>query len=256
LTRPLIGESLPDTEAAEASIDQRIAQRLCGLRGERSWSVDELACRSGVGRASLSRLENAGVSPTTVVLGRLCPAFGLTMSRLLALVEDAFALLGAARGAGSVDGPGAGFRRRQVPPPSSALAGEVLECALDRGVRIAYGRPPRAGLEHHLVLVEGALRLTLAGRAFEPRPGDCLRYRLEGASVFETPSGSGARIRQPRRRAGCLAVDQARRPLGVEPQHPVAHDLQGHAAALRRLLPAPRQGAQRRRIVVGRRGSG
>lgn len=180
-------------ETLELSIDQRIARRLRALRVERGWSLDELARRSGVSRATLSRLENAEVSPTTSVLGRLCAAFGLTMSRLLALVEDAFAPL-VPRDAQPVwTDPGVGFRRRQVSPPSSALAGEVLECELDPGVRIAYERPPRAGLEHHLVLVEGALRLTLAGRGFELRPGDCLRYRLEGESVFETPPGSGAR---------------------------------------------------------------
>ena len=36
-----------------------------------------------VSRASLSRLENAEVSPTASVLGRLCAAYGLTMSRLM-----------------------------------------------------------------------------------------------------------------------------------------------------------------------------
>ena len=74
-------------EPPDASIDQRIAQRLRALRGERGWSLDELARRSAVSRATLSRLENAEVSPTTAVLGRLCSAFGLTMSRLLARLQ-------------------------------------------------------------------------------------------------------------------------------------------------------------------------
>jgi transcriptional regulator with XRE-family HTH domain len=72
------------------SIDQLIAQRLKLLRAERGWSLDELAKRSNVSRATLSRLENAEVSPTASVLGKICAAYGLTMSRLMYMVEDNF----------------------------------------------------------------------------------------------------------------------------------------------------------------------
>jgi transcriptional regulator with XRE-family HTH domain len=66
-----------------ASIDRRIAQRLRSLRAGRGWSLDELAGRSKVSRATLSRLENAEVSATASVLGKLCAAYDLTMSRLM-----------------------------------------------------------------------------------------------------------------------------------------------------------------------------
>ena len=64
------------TLADHGSIDKQIAQRLKSLRAERDWSLDELAKRSGVSRATLSRLENAEVSPTASVLGKLCAALG------------------------------------------------------------------------------------------------------------------------------------------------------------------------------------
>ena len=73
------------------SIDTRIAFRLKGLRKERGWSLDMLAAKSSVSRATLSRLENAEVSATANVLGRLCATYGLTMSRLMLMVEDEFA---------------------------------------------------------------------------------------------------------------------------------------------------------------------
>ena len=59
--------------------------------------------------------------------------------------------------------------------------------------RIAYDQPPRLGLEHHLLLIEGALEVTIEERSYDLRPGDCLRYQLYGASVFATPDRSGAR---------------------------------------------------------------
>lgn len=175
------------------AIDRRIAQRLKSLRTERGWSLDELARRSGVSRATLSRLENAEVSATASVLGRLCAAYELTMSRLMHLVEDGFVALLPRREQPVWQDPESGFRRRSVSPPARSLAGEVLECALEPGTRITYDAPPRPGLEHHLVLLEGELRLSVDGRDHDLKPGDCLRYQLFGPSAFETPDRSGAR---------------------------------------------------------------
>lgn len=180
-------------DEGDDAIDRRIAQRLKSLRAERNWSLDELAKRSAVSRATLSRLENAEVSPTASVLGKLCAAFGLTMSRLMHLVEGGFAPI-LRRDAQPVwIDPEIGFRRRSVSPPTQRLAGEVLECALDAGARIAYDAPPRPGLEHHLLLVEGQLEITVDGRSHDLRAGDCLRYQLFGPSVFATSPGSGAK---------------------------------------------------------------
>ena len=58
--------------------------------------------------------------------------------------------------------------------------------------RITYETPPKPGLEHHLVMIEGALSLTVSGQRHELKPGDCLRYRLHSASLFET-GAEGAR---------------------------------------------------------------
>lgn len=177
----------------ESNTEQRLAQRLKQLRVEQGWSLDQLAKASEVSRATLSRLENGEVSPTTAVLGKLCAAYGLAMSRLLRMVEDGFPPV-LRRAQQSVwSDPDSGFRRRGVSPPSRALAGEALECELDAGATIAYAASPRPGMEHHLLLQEGALRVTVDGQSHDLLPGDCLRYQLHGASAFVTPPGSGAR---------------------------------------------------------------
>lgn len=179
--------------ADDMSMDLRIAQRLRSLRAERDWSLDELARRSKVSRGTLSRLENAEVSPTASVLGKLATAYGLTISRLMHMVEDDFAPL-VRRDAQPVwTDAASGFRRRTVSPPAGTLAAEVLECELEPGIRIAYDEPPRRGLEHHLVLVAGRLTITVDGQTHELRAGDCLRYQLFGPSVFATPARSAAR---------------------------------------------------------------
>jgi transcriptional regulator with XRE-family HTH domain len=164
--------------------DMRLAQRLRALRRARSWSLDELSALSGVSRASLSRIENGEVSPTASVLGRLAGAHRTTVSRLLADIEgDAPALVRRREQPEWVD-PATGFRRRSVSPPSLSFDCELLSCELPAGARIDYPLPPRLGLEHHLYLIDGALELAVEGIVHRLRAGDCLRYKLTGASRF------------------------------------------------------------------------
>jgi transcriptional regulator with XRE-family HTH domain len=176
----------------DAVLDQRLAQRLRALRSERGWSLDELARRSHVSRATLSRLENAEVSPTTAVLGRLCAAFGMTLSRLMHMVEGDFVPLVRREAQPVWSDPDIGFQRRSISPPAQTLAGEGLECRLEPGTHITYDEPPRPGLEHHLLLVDGRLDVTVNGQTYDLNPGDCLRYQLFGPSAFTTPADTGA----------------------------------------------------------------
>lgn len=184
---------MSENPAEDAAIDRRIARRLKDLRAERGWSLEALARRSGVSRATLSRLENAEVSATASVLGKLCAAYGLTLSRLMHLVEDAFPPLVRSDAQPVWRDGTTGFTRRSVSPPARTLTGEALDCRLEPGARIAYDAPPRPALEHHLVMLEGGLRVTIEGAAYDLGPGDCLRYQLHGPSAFAAPAETAAR---------------------------------------------------------------
>ncbi len=177
----------------DSNLDQLLAQRLKTLRNERGWSLDELAKRSSVSRATLSRLENAEVSPTASVLGKLCGAYGMTMTRLMRMVEERFEPLLPREAQPVWIDPENGFHRRSVSPPCQALAGEALECALLPGTCIDYDRSPRPGLEHHLIMLDGRLELTVDNQTHTLQAGDCLRYQLFGASRFVAPAEQGAR---------------------------------------------------------------
>jgi transcriptional regulator with XRE-family HTH domain len=171
---------------AETGVDARLARRLRELRLVRRWSLEELAARSGVSRATLSRTENQEVSPTAAVLGRLCAAFELTMSRLLAQVEQDHPAVVAQHDQPIWIDPETGFRRRSLSPPAPDFDCELLYCELPADTQIVYPSPPRHGLEHHLYLESGVLEMTVDGHRHTLCEGDCLRYRLHGASAFKT----------------------------------------------------------------------
>lgn len=182
--------NFPNTEQ---TLDDRIATGLKTLRTSRGWSLDELSERCHVSRATLSRLEKGEVSPTAAVLGKLCSAYALTMSRLIAMVETEFEPFVRRSSQTVWQDPETGFLRRSVSPPTEALAGEIIECEIPAGTRIEYAGPSRPGLEHHLMLLQGRLAMTVDGQSYQLRKGDCLRYQLFGPSIFETSQGQSAK---------------------------------------------------------------
>ncbi|UUV06212.1 helix-turn-helix domain-containing protein [Ruegeria sp. YS9] len=175
------------------NLSNRLAVRLNDLRHGRGWSLDQLAAHSGISRATLSRMEKGEVSPTAENLGRLCAAYGLPMSRLLMMVEDSFDPKVPFERQTEWRDPETGFTRRAVSPPANGLNAEVVECHLPRDTVITYEAPPKSGQEHHLVLIDGALTLTVDGTPHALSAGDCLRYHLSGPTRFETGASRGAR---------------------------------------------------------------
>ncbi|WP_425044784.1 helix-turn-helix domain-containing protein [Primorskyibacter sp. S87] len=174
-------------------LTKRLSHHLKGLRSSRGWSLDQLAELSGISRASLSRLEHGEVSPTAETLGQLCAAYDLSVSRLLIAVEESFAAKVSYDQQPVWTDPLSGFARRSVSPMAPGLTCEVLECHLQPGTRITYESPPRQGQEHHLILREGALTLTISRLSYSLTVGDSLRYHLSGPSSFETSDDQGAR---------------------------------------------------------------
>ncbi len=132
-----IWEYCPDLESeatAPTGTDACLARRLREFRLERRWSLEELAARSGVSRATVSRTEN---QETAAVLGRLCAAFQLTMSRLLAQVEVDRPALVLRHAQPEWTDPETGYRRRSISPPSPDFECGLLQCELPAGAHLA-----------------------------------------------------------------------------------------------------------------------
>jgi transcriptional regulator with XRE-family HTH domain len=178
---------------ADGAIEHRIAQQLATLRAERGWSLDALAERTGISRATLSRLERSELSPTATMLGKLCTVYGWTLSRLMAEVETRPPNLIPPSEQPQWKDPESGYRRRVVSPPAQGLRGELVEVHMPAGASVSFDTSPVAGLEHHLWMLEGALRLEVEGSVFRLRAGDCLRYVLAGPTRFQGTGTRGAR---------------------------------------------------------------
>lgn len=167
-------------------LEYALAKRLKALRTEHDWSLDKLAELSGVSRATLSRIEKNEVSPTALILDKLCGVFDITLSRLMLMIESPATTHIKRDLQTQWEDKSLGFKRRNISPPADSFSGEMLECELSSGAIIHYDAPAKPGLEHHLFMLSGTLELSLDGVKYTLNTGDCLRYKLQGCNTFKT----------------------------------------------------------------------
>jgi transcriptional regulator with XRE-family HTH domain len=146
----------------------RLASTLKAEREARGWSQADLATRSGVSKAMISKIERAEASPTATILVRLSAAFELTLATLLMRTEAATGRHVTAAAQPVWRDPETGYVRRQLfASPSSPL--ELVRIELPAGARVPI---PAASytfirqvvwlLEGRLVIEDGAERNALA----------------------------------------------------------------------------------------------
>jgi transcriptional regulator with XRE-family HTH domain len=180
---------------ADEAIDRRIAARLLAERTGRAWSLEQLAERSGVSRAMISKVERGESSPTAALLGRLSAAFGLTLSQLLARAEQGDArLLNREAEQERWRDPDTGFERRALTPPGSTAPLELVWGELPPKARVDYPASAFIFIEdQQIVVVAGRLSFTQGAQTHELRSGDCLRLGPPAACRFENPGGTPCR---------------------------------------------------------------
>ncbi|TMI98808.1 MAG: helix-turn-helix domain-containing protein [Alphaproteobacteria bacterium] len=170
-------------------ITLKIAARIRGERTARRWSLDDLAERSQVSKAMISKIERAEASPTAALLGRLSAAYGLTLSAMLAEAEPP--PRGPVRAADQPiwRDPATGYIRRQV-AASPTLPLELTEVDLPPGAAVSFPAASYRGMAHliwvlagRLTFVEGEVtHALLPGDSLEfGPPADCT-YRNDGAA--------------------------------------------------------------------------
>jgi transcriptional regulator with XRE-family HTH domain len=167
-----------------SQVEASLAARVRLEREARNWTLADLATRSGISRAMLSKIERGEASPTAALLGRLSAAYGLTVSQLFARAEQGGQL--ARAGAQPVwRDPETGFVRRSLSPPGAAPL-ELVWGELPSGASIAYTAASyRFIADQQLVVTEGCLTIRQTDAVFELGPGDCLRWGLPQDVTFE-----------------------------------------------------------------------
>jgi transcriptional regulator with XRE-family HTH domain len=157
------------------NFSERLSARLKMERERRGWSLAELAQRSGVSKAMISRIERNETSPTAALLGRLSGAFGLTLSALLGRLDETGEHVRRARDQPIWTDPGSGYRRRQISPAVAAPL-ELTQVRMPPGARVAFPASSYAFIRQLIWVQEGTLSLVEGGHRLRLDAGDCLAF--------------------------------------------------------------------------------
>ena len=162
---------------------QRLADRLRLERDSRDWSLAELAERSGVAKATISKIERAEASPTAVILVKLASAFGLTLADLMARAEGQRDRLFRAHAQPVWRDPETGYLRKQIfHHPDHPI--ELTKVEMPARQSVTLHQAPYAHVRQAVWVLRGNLVLVEDGERHLLGPGDCLGFGTPADVTF------------------------------------------------------------------------
>jgi transcriptional regulator with XRE-family HTH domain len=170
----------------------QIAERISTERERRGWSLAELAERSGVSKAMLSKIEREEVSPTATILTRIATAFELTLAGLLEAPDRAPAKFMRRRDQPRWQDPASGYVRRQV-FQSARNPLELVEVHLPPGARVALPAASYAFIRQAVWLLSGRLEIREGKNISVLEAGDRLEFGPPADSEYHNPGEKACR---------------------------------------------------------------
>jgi transcriptional regulator with XRE-family HTH domain len=165
-----------------------VASNVRRLREARGLSLGALAARSGVGKATLSRLEAGQANPTIETLYALADALRVPLGDVVAPTESGGHLVRAQEGSavtGDVDA-------RIVDRIYGVGLVEVIDLVFPAGGR-REAQPHAPGVVEHLLVTDGHLRAGPVSEVAELGPGDLLRFPGDVPHAYEAMGRRDAR---------------------------------------------------------------
>jgi transcriptional regulator with XRE-family HTH domain len=165
------------------SLDDRLADYVADQRRRRKWSVSDLADRSGVSRAMISKIERGAAKPTASLLTKLCVAFGLPLSQLFAQLEVDASRVSRATDRRWWKDPESGYRRRAISPAHDALL-QLTEVALPPGARVMFPAATWHFIHQQIWVLDGRLTFHEGKERHTLSAGDSLMLGPPTACVY------------------------------------------------------------------------
>ncbi len=173
------------SEMVEAVSSGRLGARVKDLRRERGFTLDELAGRSGVSRAMISKLERGEKNPTLVIAARLAEGLGVSLSRLSGVEERREVVVVPKERRTVLRDPETGFERQSLSPTFAGRGVEFLRNVVPEGSTSGDFPAHRKGVEEHIVVEKGELEATLGGERYLLREGDALYFEADVTHRFD-----------------------------------------------------------------------
>jgi transcriptional regulator with XRE-family HTH domain len=170
--------SIPET--SPEALNENLGKRVKKLRGDRSWSLEDLATASGVSRSMLSEIEREKANPTLTVTFRIARAFGLTLQELIESAEASASKIQIIRAndRAQVFRSDKHHEIRTLSPLNLEKDVEFYEVTLKPGGALR-SQPHFEGTREFLTVEEGSVRIESDQDTDELTKGDSGTYRAD-----------------------------------------------------------------------------
>lgn len=167
-------------------INREVARRLKKLRTDAGLSLQALAERSGVSRATLSQIETHKTNPTIAVLWRVAAGLEVPFSELIGAGADPRVRVSRAADAAHLYSDDRTYRSRPVLAHVPGHRVEMYELRLEPGTRTEADPHPPGSFEH-LYVLSGTLRLEVGGEGYALGPGDTILFPADRPHTYGCP---------------------------------------------------------------------
>jgi XRE family transcriptional regulator, regulator of sulfur utilization len=191
-SRPTVSDSAGDDLGA-ADMNRRVSEALRRFRHQRDLSLDQLALKSGVSRAALSQIEGARTNPTLSVLWKIAAGLEIPFQELLETPGEENARI--LRGSDvvvlrSADGR---MESRLLSPSGATPSVETYELRLAANC-LHRSEPHRKGTTETLIVLKGAVRLSVRDTEYDLMTGDSAFFRADAPHSYQNRSSHEARL--------------------------------------------------------------
>jgi transcriptional regulator with XRE-family HTH domain len=169
---------------------ERLRVRTRDLRREQGLTLEELALRSGVSRAMLSKIERGEKNPTLVVAAKVAEGLGVTLSRLVGLEEGREVVALPRERQMVMRDPETGFERQLLSPSFGGRGIEFIRNVLPESSTSGEFPPHRRGVEEYVAVEKGRLKAVLRGEEYLLEEGDALYFDADIVHRFDN-AGDG-----------------------------------------------------------------
>src|SRR5215207_9556372 len=184
------GHGSMDVSEADAVSPGTLGGRVRELRRGRGLTLEELAERSGVSRAMISKLERGEKNPTLVVAAKVAEGLEITLSELLGTEEQRKIIVVHRERQMVMRDPETGFERQLLSPSLGGRAVEFIRNIVPRESTSGEFLPHRRGVEEYVVVEKGRLRAIIGGEEYLLEEGDALYFEADVSHRFDN-AGDG-----------------------------------------------------------------
>ena len=168
----------------------RLGERIRALRRDRRLTLEDLAGRSGVSRAMISKLERGEKNPTLVVAAKVAEGLGMSLSRLVGVEERRQVVVMPRERRMVVRDPQTGFERQLLSPSVGGRGIEFMRSVLPGGSTSGEFPPQRRGVEEYVAVERGRLTAILGDQGYLLEEGDALYFEADVPHRFDN-AGEG-----------------------------------------------------------------